>query len=96
MKICTIASTTNGHPPGHSPHGPFSPLKGSPSVFVEGRAVVRIGDPCPAHSPSFVPTTPIAEGSSVVFADGLPVAGEGHKLACGDFLSQGEDFAEMD
>ena len=92
--VANLASITLGHPPSANPHGPFSAVSGSPSVFVEGSPALRKGDPFPPHSPSFVPNARLVGGSSTVFADGLPLGRKGDRLDCGDSLAKGSSTVD--
>lgn len=56
---------------------------GDPLRQYAGRPIARLGDPvsCPYHG-----STTIAEGEPSYTIDGIPVALEGHKTACGAVL----------
>nr|WP_314543221.1 PAAR domain-containing protein [uncultured Massilia sp.] len=60
-------------------------LVASGTVFVQGIAVARKGDPCSCpvsgHSPCV-----IVEGDPMVSIGGIPVAFQGHKTSCGATL----------
>jgi len=46
---------------------------GSPTVFLDGQPVARVGDQIAPYFPSPIPEQ-ITQGSSTIFADGIPVA----------------------
>lgn len=52
---------------------------------VEGEPVVLLGDPVTPHAPPILPhTAPVmAEGSSWMSIDGIPVCRAGHAANCG-------------
>lgn len=62
-------------------------ISGSPSHTIGGKAIARKGDAvdCPAHYPDGSPhgVNAIVEGEPSLSIDGVPVALEGHKSACG-------------
>lgn len=57
-------------------------LTASTTIIVQGKGVARVGDTvsCPKdkHGP-----TQIIEGDPNITDDGIPIAFEGHKCACG-------------
>ena len=60
-------------------------IAASPTAFVNGIAVARLGDACVCpingHSPCV-----IVEGDPTATIDGVPVAFHGHKTSCGATL----------
>jgi len=57
-----------------------SVLTGSPNRKFHGIGVARVGDrvSCPAHGP-----TVVSEGHSTFRDNGVPIAFQGHRCACG-------------
>jgi len=69
-------------------------IEGSPDVFLEGHAVVRLGDlwethGCPAHSPH---KGKVIQASDEVTVNGLPVVRVGDPLDCGSKVKTGSDL----
>lgn len=64
---------------------------GSPNVFVNGIAVVRVGDHYPTHScPPYPPHDGNASvGSSTVFVNGKALHRNGDAISCGDTATNG-------
>jgi uncharacterized Zn-binding protein involved in type VI secretion len=60
-----------------------SVIEGSPNVYVNGKAIARLGD---AASCSLHGLTQISSASSTTTANGLPVARLGDSCACGAIL----------
>ena len=62
-------------------------ISGSPNHDINGKAIARLGDKvdCPQKYPGGKPhgVNPIVEGESGYLIDGIPVALQGHKTACG-------------
>ena len=61
---------------------------GSPNVCFEGKPAARVTDLCSCSKCGPAPAQ-IAEGSSTVFINGLPLARVGHKTTCGATVQQG-------
>lgn len=93
--IAVIGSVSTGH----DTCGPATAIEGSPTMFVNGKAVVRVGDRFSAHSGDGYGSHNgiVSEGSSIVFVDDKPVAfvgcaiadggcNDSHKIATGDNL----------
>lgn len=76
---------------GHDACPPTTLASGSPNVFVNGKAVGRVGDPYVAHGckdhPSHVGT--IATGAPCVFVNGKAVGRIGDAVSCGGTVAQG-------
>jgi uncharacterized Zn-binding protein involved in type VI secretion len=64
-------------------HGGKVTSVGAHQTNMMGKPVARVGDlcSCPMHG-----VNPIVEGDSQWMIDGIPVALEGHKTACGATL----------
>ena len=78
---------------GHDACPPRKAIEGSPDVFLEGHAVVRLGDlwethGCPAHSPH---KGKVIQASDEVTVNGLPVVRIGDPLDCGSKVKTGSD-----
>jgi uncharacterized Zn-binding protein involved in type VI secretion len=62
-------------------------VQGSPNHAIDGRALARLGDAveCPQKYPGGKPhgINKIIEGDAGFLVDGIPVACDGHKTACG-------------
>ena len=84
-------------------HGytPQLPIEGSPDVFINGAAVVRLGDKYANHSfPGVAPlhnlpaalVPPLAAAASTtVFANNIGVHRIGDAISCGDIAAAGSD-----
>jgi uncharacterized Zn-binding protein involved in type VI secretion len=69
---------------------PRPPDSASPSVFVNGIAVVRVGDSYPAHAcPPAVHGGNASAGSPNVFANGIAIHRIGDAISCGDTAGNG-------
>jgi uncharacterized Zn-binding protein involved in type VI secretion len=73
---------------GHACHFPPTPaIGGSPDVYVNGRALMRVGDPYVPHpcAVGHAPPHPrnLAKGSSSVFVNGIPAGRKGDAINCG-------------
>jgi len=73
---------------GHGCHFPPSPAtEGSPNVFVNGRPLMRVGDPYAPHACVAGHAGPhgrkLAEGSPSVFANGREAGRIGDAIDCG-------------
>lgn len=78
---------------GHDACPPRKAIEGSPDVFLEGHAVVRLGDlwdthGCPAHSPH---KGKVVQASDEVTVNGLPVVRVGDPLDCGSKVKTGSE-----
>jgi uncharacterized Zn-binding protein involved in type VI secretion len=76
---------------GHDACPPRKAIEGSPDVFLDGHAVVRLGDlweshGCPAHTPH---KGRVVQASSEVTVNGLPVVRVGDPLDCGGTVKTG-------
>ena len=76
---------------GHDACPPRKAVEGSPDVFLDGYAVVRLGDKweahgCPVHPPH---AGHVAQASSEVTVNGLPVVRVGDPLDCGGVVQTG-------
>jgi uncharacterized Zn-binding protein involved in type VI secretion len=76
---------------GHDACPPRKAVEGSPDVFLEGHAVVRLGDlwdthGCSAHSPH---KGKVIQASDEVTVNGLPVVRIGDPLDCGSKVKTG-------
>lgn len=62
-------------------------ISGDATRTIGGKAIARLGDNvmCPLLYPNKAPhgVNPIVEGESSYLVNGIPVALEGHKTACG-------------
>ena len=58
-------------------------IGGSPNVFVNGAAVVRLNDAVASHGSGIHGYAVMAAGSSTVFCNGLPVCRVGDPASCG-------------
>lgn len=86
--IARLADTCTGH--GCWPPRPND--QGSSNVFVNGRAVHRVGDHWGSHTCPAIPETHdsiLASGSSTVFANGAAVGRIGDAIACGSLIASG-------
>ena len=84
--ILFVGSTSTGH--GGFP--PTTDIAGSPTVFVNGKAVSRKGDAWATHcNKSCHSGVTVTPPSRTVFADGLPVGMVGDPLSCGDTSATG-------
>lgn len=65
-------------------------ITGSPTDYVQGRAIARQGDlvDCPGHG-----VNAIAEGHQTTILSGRPIALEGHRTECGCTLVGGGNGA---
>jgi len=68
-------------------------IEGSPDVFIDGYAVVRLGDAweahgCPAHAPH---QGRVMQASDEVSVNGLPVVRVGDPLDCGGVVQTGSE-----
>lgn len=57
---------------------------GSPDVFVDGAAAVRIGDAVTGHGDAPHDSPTMAAGSGSVFVNGISVCRAGDAATCGD------------
>lgn len=58
-------------------------MRGSPNVFVNGRAAVRIGDPVQRHPPGGIHSAAVmVRGSNRVFVNGIGVCRQGDIASC--------------
>ncbi|HMY20762.1 MAG TPA: PAAR domain-containing protein [Polyangium sp.] len=78
---------------GHDACPPRKAIEGSPDVFMDGHAVVRLGDlwethGCPAHSPH---KGKVIQASDEITVNGLPVVRVGDPLDCGSKVKTGSD-----
>lgn len=74
---------------GHCFH-PFTLLSGSPSVFVNGRAIGTVGGVYPTHKCKKKRHSGLLSGgSATVFANGRAVSRIGDSVSCGDTVAQG-------
>jgi uncharacterized Zn-binding protein involved in type VI secretion len=78
---------------GHDDCPPRKAVEGSPDVFIDGHAVVRVGDRweshgCPAHPPH---VGKVVQGSDEVSVNGIPVARIGDPLDCGSKVRTGSE-----
>ncbi len=91
-KITRKGDSTNGHP-GASDWVPTVSDAGSPTVFTNGIAVVRVGDHFTTHQLSYAPLAPhdsvSAQGSTTVFAEKLAVMRVGDETSCSDTVAVG-------
>lgn len=77
---------------GHDACPPRPLVTGSPNVFVNGRAAVRVGvdafadHGCPDHSPH---SAVVSSGSASVFINGAPAARIGDPVSCGGSVLEG-------
>ena len=67
---------------------------GSPNVFVDGAAAVRVGDAVTPHGTGAHASPKMAKGSSTVFVNGIAVCRAGDSASCGHEASgSGDVFA---
>lgn len=76
---------------GHDACPPRKAVEGSPDVFIDGHAVVRLGDlweshGCPAHAPH---QGRVNQASSEITVNGLPVVRVGDPIDCGGQVKTG-------
>lgn len=84
--ILFVGSSTTGHDGFQS----TVVIAGSPTVFVNGKAVSRKGDAWATHcNKSCHSGVTVTPPSRTVFADGLPVGMVGDPLSCGDTSATG-------
>jgi uncharacterized Zn-binding protein involved in type VI secretion len=87
--VVRVGDMSAGHP--HC-YPPTPAVSGSPDVFVNGKAAVRVGDSwathgaCPVHSPH---SGSSSSGSSSVFVNGKALCRVGDSISCGDTMAQG-------
>ena len=76
---------------GHDACPPTALVGASPDVFVNGKALGRIGDPYAPHGCIVHPahTAHIASGSSTVFINGIPAGRIGDSIDCGGSVAEG-------
>ncbi|MEO0913109.1 MAG: PAAR domain-containing protein [Pseudomonadota bacterium] len=76
---------------GHDLCPPTPAIEGSPTVFVEGKPVVRLGDQCAPHGSKDHPVHPrsMSAGSGTVFVDGKPATRVGDAVSCGGDAAAG-------
>lgn len=84
-----LATTMGCMSSGHDDCAPVPCIEGSPTMFVEGQPVTRIGDSyavhgCPAHPPH---SGKLSTGSSVLFVDGRAVGRVGDTIGSGGCTS---------
>lgn len=79
---------------GHA--GPFPPTvvnATASTVFINGKPILREGDPITPHTRLVKPYDThggsVSVGSGTVFAEGKPVARIGDPIGCGDTIAQG-------
>ena len=87
-KVTRIGDNSTADPCGAPPR----PAKeGSPNVFANGIAVVRIGDNYELHAcPGSSPHSAVASsGSSTVFANGIAIHRVGDDISCGSTGADG-------
>lgn len=79
-----------------SGHGPFPPTKAiatATTVRVNGKPILRQGDPTAIHTRMVDPydshSSTVSMGSATVRAEGMPVARIGDSIACGGSVAQG-------
>lgn len=73
---------------GHACHFPPTPATGgSPDVYVNGRPLMRVGDPYMPHAcvVGHAPPHPrnLAKGSASVYVNGIPAGRKGDAINCG-------------
>ena len=72
---------------------PTTSIAGSPNVFINGIAVVRVGDAYATHSLPYPPIAPhqlvSAQGSKTVFVNGLSLSRIGDQMSCSDLVAEG-------
>src|SRR5262249_20391235 len=78
---------------GHDDCPPRKPVEGSPDVFLDGHAVVRLGDRwashhCARHSPH---EGRVMQASDEVTVNGMPVVRVGDPLDCGGRVKTGSE-----
>lgn len=79
---------------GHACHFPPTPATGgSPNVFVDGKPLMRVGDPYIPHGCGPCPAPPhgraLAAGSGTVFTNGKPTGRIGDAIDCGGTAATG-------
>ena len=76
---------------GHGLYPPRASSGGSPDVFIEGAAALRVGDPYPAHcNPDGIcHAGSQGAGSASVFVNGQPLARAGDAVSCGGAVANG-------
>ena len=78
---------------GHGCYPPRPAIEGSPSVFMNSRAIVREGDKYASHccmccdKPKCHESV-VQKASSNVYADGIEIARVGDPIACGSACAQ--------
>lgn len=58
-------------------------IEGSPNVFVNSYAAVRIGDAVQPHDSGIHSSAVMEEGSSTVFVNSIPLCRQGDLATCG-------------
>jgi uncharacterized Zn-binding protein involved in type VI secretion len=62
-------------------------IAGSPNVFIENKAVVRVGDAIAGHGKPPHAAPVMSQGSGTVFINNIAVCREGDKASCGHTTS---------
>lgn len=87
MKIARINDSCSGH--GCWPSRTCD--QGSPTVFVNSRAVHRVGDHWTSHTCESTHDSFLSSGSSTVFVEGKPIGRVGDQIACGSIVMTGSE-----
>ena len=75
---------------GHGCHPPQTIIEGSPSVFLDGLAVARVGDSVSAHTcGSDTHDGVIMSNGSNIFVNGQEIARVGCPISCGGTVATG-------
>jgi len=79
---------------GHFPGFPPTPsVAGSPTVFINSKPAIRVGDAYETHLLPFPPIIPhdsvSAQGSKTVFCEGLALTRVGDDMSCSDKVAEG-------
>lgn len=78
---------------GHGTYPPSQAVTGSPTVTVNGKGIVRVGDAYAPHCNTIPPydchSGVVVSGSTSVTANGIPIALPGSPISCGDTVGPG-------
>lgn len=87
--VVRLGDVSAGHPHCY-PSRPNT--EASPDVYVDGRAVHRLGDAWAVHGacPNHTPHDGVASsGSATVFVNGKAICRIGDSISCGDTMAEG-------
>jgi uncharacterized Zn-binding protein involved in type VI secretion len=86
LPIATVGDKTTGH----DCHPPQTIVEGSPTVFLNGKAVARQGDAVTSHTcGNNTHGGVISSGSGTIIVNGRPAAQIGSAVSCGGAVASG-------